>query len=151
MSMVRTLLLCAFVSLWKADSPSYQRILLDERYNTIVPKDRDLKTILRYKIKASKGLIIDSKGFDFAGIRKMNDGKDPDRIHLLAKGGFYEIVLNPKGETIIDATTADIMKADRPFSGFIRSDTAYLAIGTLKHENGAARMMTYWIATIDVQ
>jgi hypothetical protein len=136
---------------WHTPQPAYQKINLDEHYNTIVRKEQ-AKNILRYKIKHGKGLVLDSKAFDFSAIKKMNDGKMPDRIHLLAPGGVYDFDLNTAGETILDASTAEIMKADRPFPGFEMSkDKYFLGIGSIKHTEAREEMMTYWVASIDVE
>lgn len=143
-------LLLAFTC-WRRPDPIYQKINLDEHYNSIVRKEQ-AKNVLRYKIKPGKGLILDSKGFDFSAIRKMNDGKDPDRIHLLAPGGVYDFVLNTGGETVLDPSTATIMKADRPFAGFERGkDKTFLCIGSIKRKEASEEMMTYWVASIDVE
>ena len=142
-------LLLAFTC-WRRPDPNYQKINLDEHYNSIVRKEQ-VKNVLRYKIKPDKGLILDSKEFDFSAIRKLNGGKDPDRIHLLAPGGVYDFVLNTAGETILDASTATIMKANAPFPGFQTSKNKYfLGIGSIKHNEATEEMMTFWIASIDV-
>ena len=150
--MLRILLFSTFLFVLRADRPSYQKIKLDERYNSVIPKDKDPNSVLIYRIRPDKGLILDCAGFDFSAIRKLNNDKDPDRIHLLTgKSGLFDIVLHPTGETVIDASTVERMKATKEFAGFESHDTVFLAIGSVKTTDGAEHLLTYWIGKIVVQ
>lgn len=136
---------------WHTADPAYQKIILDDHYNNIQPKDVDPKSILHYKVKAAKGIILDCSKYDFAAIRKMNDDKDPDRIHIICKSGSFEVDLNMTGETVIDPTTTFSMGDHKKFAGFQKADNIIMGIGTLKVSSDTAQMLTYWVALMDVE
>lgn len=40
---------------------------------------------------------------------------------------------------------------NKEFTGFVEKDTPLLAIGTLKVENNEAKMVSYWVAMMQVK
>lgn len=144
------LLLTAFIGL-RADRNAYQKIMLDDYYSHLIKKDAKDKTVHYYNVKAAGGIILDCSKYDFSQIRKMNKGKDPDKIHLICKSGTFDIDLNVSGETVIDKSTMHSIGETKPFYGFQQKDTAILAIGTIAIKEKNAEMLTYWISMIAIE
>ncbi|MBN8854449.1 MAG: hypothetical protein BGO55_21195 [Sphingobacteriales bacterium 50-39] len=134
-----------------SDRSDYQKIILDDYYSHAKPKDAKDKTTQNYKVRSALGIILDCSKYDFSLIRKMNNGKDPDKIHLVCKSGTFDIELNLHGETIIDKTTAHSIGEEKEFKGFEKGDTPILGIGTLAITGTKAQMLTYWVSMMDIE
>ena len=142
------LILCTLILFYSCsggDKTAYTKLILDDKYSqiqkegtTIVPQN--------YEIESSNGFVLDCSKYDFSLIRQMNKGKDPDMIHVISKAGTFVVNLNAKGETIVDNTSMHSLdENNKVFTGFIKGDTAILAIGTLNLDKGISEMMTYWL------
>jgi hypothetical protein len=127
----------------------YQKIMLDDKYNNVQAKGAPKP--LRYLVKAGGGLILDCSQYDFSGIRKLNNDRSPDAIHLVCKSGTFDIPLNTTGETTIDAKTAQPLDQGKVFNGFEKGDHVILGIGTTHIVNAKADMLTYWVTLMDVE
>lgn len=104
----------------------------------------------KMQIKNTNGFILDCSGYDFTLIRKMNNGKNPDLIFIIAKAGKYKIVLNISGKTTIDASTMTSLEGyGNDFRGFEKGDTPIIAIGTLK-PGTTSEMRAYWVSMIQL-
>lgn len=146
-----SLLILTNSGLQAQETEKYQKLTLDDHFSHIIPKDAKDQHPPNFKIKEAAGIILDCSGYDFAMIRKMNEGKNPDLIHILCASGTFIIELNPKGETIIDKTTMrPVGKDPKTFQGFKKGDTPIIGIGTIKVKESKAELMTYWVSMIDV-
>ena len=132
-------------------SEKYQKIKLDNHFCHIIPEDAKDKRTYNFKIKEAAGIILDCSGYDFAQIRKMNEGKDPDMIDIVSNSGTFAIALNRQGETIIDKTTMHSIADHKTFQGFKKGDTPIIGIGTIKITDSKAELMTYWVSMIDIE
>jgi hypothetical protein len=109
----------------------------------IIPKN--------YQLSNLPGFKIDCSNYNFSLVRKLNEGRDPDAIFIVAKSGNYMVDLNISGETIVDKST--MQSVDHPkkkFEAFEKGDTPILGIGTLKVRDGKVSMTTFWVSMIDV-
>jgi hypothetical protein len=124
---------------------------LSDKYSQVQPKDSKIKPG-NYQLPSSKGFSLNCLGYDFSQIRTLNNGKEPDAIFIICKAGSYMIKPNFSGITIIDKSTMESLdEKDKKFGGFEKGDTAILAIGTLRNNDGKAEMMSFWVAMIDVK
>lgn len=126
---------------------SYPTFVLNDKYNQI--QKEDSKVIPQnYELESLKGLILDCSDYDFTLIKTMNENKLPDRVHIVSKAGTFTVKLNTKGQTIIDNSTMESLDGkNKTFTGFVKGDTAMLAIGTIKNNE----MMTYWIGMMSIK
>jgi hypothetical protein len=125
----------------------YQIFILNDKYNQI--QKEDSKVIPQnYELNSVKGLILDCSNYDFSLIKKMNDNRLPDLVHVISKAGTFTAKLNTKGKTTIDNSTMQSLdENNKNFSGFVKGDTAMLAIGTIKNNE----MMTYWLGMVHIK
>ena len=64
----------------------------------------------------------------------------PDQVHIISKAGTFTVKLNTAGQTIIDNSTMQSLDdGNKNFTGFVKGDTAMLAIDTIKNDE----LMTY--------
>lgn len=139
-------LICSSVCLGQSGQNN-QIIKLSDSYNNIQVKGAPAPK--KMQIKNSKGFMLDCSGYDFTLIRKMNYGKNPDLIFIIAKGGKYKIALNIPGKTTIDASTMTSLEGyGNNFRGFEKDDTPIIAIGTLKP--GTSEMLAYWVGMLQL-
>ena len=129
--------------------PGYQKITLDDKYDNVQVKGAPKP--LHYLVKAGSGLILDCSHYVFSAIRKLNDNKSPDAIHLVCKSGTFDIPINTTGETTIDAKTARPFDRGTVFKGFEKGDHVILGIGTTRIVDAKADMPTYWLTLIDIE
>jgi len=124
-----------------------QVIKLNDIYNNIQMKGAPAPQ--KMEIKNMQGFTLDCSEYDFSQIRQMNNGKNPDLIFIISKGGKYKIVLNIHGKTIIDSSTMVSLEGKGyDFHGFEKGDTPIIAIGTLKP--GTAEMLAYWVSLMQI-
>jgi hypothetical protein len=127
---------------------NYQTIKLDDSYNNIQKKGSPAAK--KMQVTNPKGFILDCTGYDFTLIRSLNNGKDPDFIFIIAKGGKYKIPINLQGPILIDAGTMVSTEGfGKNFTGFEKEDKPILAIGTLKPGDDT-HMLAYWVTLIEL-
>jgi hypothetical protein len=132
-----------------AQSASVDQVIkLNDSYNNIQKKGAPAPK--KIQVKNPKGFILDCTAYDFTLIRSINNGKDPDFIFIVAKGGKYKIPISLQRPTLIDAgTMVSIEGFGKNFSGFEKEDTPILAIGTLRPGDDA-HMLAYWVSMIQL-
>lgn len=125
----------------------YPTLVLNDKYNQI-QKENSKIIPQNYKLESRQGLILDCSNYDFSLIKKMNENILPDQVHIISKAGTFTIKLNINAQTILDNSTMQSLdEKNKPFTGFIKGDTAILAIGTIKNNE----MMTYWLGMIEIK
>ncbi len=126
---------------------SYPTFVLDDKYNQI-QKENSKVIPQNYELRSLQGLIIDCSNYDFSVIKTMNDNRLPDQVHIVSKAGTFTVKLNAQGQTIIDNSTMQSFdERNKSFAGFVKGDTAMLAIGTIKNNE----MMTYWLGMVNIK
>lgn len=125
----------------------YPTFVLNDKYNQI--QKEDSKVIPEnYELESLQGLILDCSKYDFSLIKTMNENKLPDQVHIVSKAGTFTVKLNTQGQTIIDNSTMEPLDGkNKNFTGFVKGDTAMLAIGTIKNNE----MMTYWLGIVPIK
>ena len=125
----------------------YPTLILNDRYNQI-QKENSKVIPHNYELNTLKGLIFDCSNYDFSLIKIMNNNKLPDLVHVISKAGTFTVKLNTKGNTVIDNSTMQSLdENNKKFLGFVKGDTAMLAIGTIKNNE----MMTYWLGMVNIK
>jgi hypothetical protein len=130
---------------------TYPVFALNDSFSHTQPKGSKI-TPKNYQLSNLSGFKLDCTKYEFSLVKRMNGGKNPDAIFIVAKSGNYIIELNVTGETLVDKST--MQSLDNPpkkFSVFEKGDTPILGIGTLKMKDGTASMTTYWVSMIDVK
>ncbi len=136
-----------FVISCTGQSKAYPTFVLNDKYNQI--QKEDSKVIPQnYELESLQGLILDCSNYDFSLIKAMNENKLPDQVHIVSKAGTYTVKLNTQGQTIIDNSTMESLDGkNKSFTGFVKGDTAMLAIGAIKNNE----MMTYWLGMVSIK
>lgn len=133
------------------DRNEYPVFVLNDTFLHAQPKGSTIKP-QNYQLSSRDGFKFNSANYDFSVIRKMNEGKNPDAIFIVARSGNYFVELNTNGETIVDASTMNSLdNPKKKFKKFEKGDTPIFGIGTLAIKDGKANMMTFWVSMIDVK
>lgn len=126
-------------------------LVLDDKYSELQPKDSKVKP-MKYVLTSKQGFNLDCSKYDFTWIRSMNEGKKPDAVFIICKAGTYVVELDVSAVTPINKTAMHSLDpGNKEFTGFVEKDTPLLAIGTLKVENNEAKMVSYWVAMMQVK
>ena len=143
---------CFFMSASFAQaSEQYPVFVLNDSFSHVQPKHSKLVP-RNYELKSPEGFRLDCSKYDFSEIRKLNKGKDPDKIFIISKTGNYWADFNPGEIKVIDAGTLHSLKdGSKSFTGFTAGDTPILSIGTFAIRDSQSRMLTYWMSMIDVK
>lgn len=135
------------ISCTEQTKKTYPTFVLNDKYNQI-QKEGSKEIPQYYELQSLQGLILDCSKYDFSIIKSMNDNKLPDQLHIISKAGTFTVKLNTQAQTIIDNSTMESLDGkNKSFTGFVKGDTAMLAIGTIKNNE----MMTYWLGMVSIK
>lgn len=134
----------------RSNTENYPTIVIDDQHYNLRSDRKDTIPSENYIIKPTKGIVIDPTKYDFAKIRELNNGGDPDMIHILSKQGPFVTDLDPKNKIIVDSTTLRNIQGTEKFKGFNKGDTAFISIGTMNITN-TVEYKTFWFTMILVQ